>query len=90
MNIYMVVYFRNLVDVPHDNMLDLSEFTMAVCLIRHYLRGHKLPVELDENVRISPRSEVRLPTIKQMEFTAYKRLFRRIDIERKGFISGTS
>ena len=79
--LYVLTYFRNLVDQPQDNVLDAAEFTAAVHLIQQTMRGIPLPKDTLPPCLIpqGKRSEVRIPTMNRRELCAYRKLFEMLD-----------
>lgn len=67
--------FRNLVDRPHDNMLDVGEFTMAMHLIQRQMLGSKLPRTLPACLSPQVREEVRPDPMTNTEYIAFRKLF---------------
>ena len=85
----MVVFyiFRNLVDQPHDNMLDPNEFTLAMHLVCRQLLQQPLPDVLPKE-RLSGRQEAIVAQMTYKEFKSYRALFEALDLNRRGFLDG--
>lgn len=90
--ITLMIFFyfqnRNLADISNDNLLDVSEFIVAVHLINGILRGRKVPAVLPENLTVTDQEEVsvELPSVSERE--AYVKVFKKHDKSGKGFING--
>ncbi|ELU06407.1 hypothetical protein CAPTEDRAFT_198392 [Capitella teleta] len=68
----------NLVDVPHDNMLDVTEFVLAMHLLQWHMRGKLVTREIQAipmELRLPQRTQPRLPPVTVRELRAFRALF---------------
>ena len=85
-----------MVDVPHDNMLDAAEFTLALHLIQSHLLGRPVPAELPACLTLQPppsnadvtAAHTGLTQMSRKEYTAYGRLFDTLEVDRVGVLKG--
>lgn len=83
------LHCRNMVDYPHDNMLDPGEFGIAMHLIQAFILNRQLPRKLPESLRPEYREEVHIPTMTSREHRAYRRLFQKtVDKNNAGKLKG--
>ncbi|XP_070562775.1 calponin homology domain-containing protein DDB_G0272472-like [Ptychodera flava] len=76
-----------LCDVNHDNMLNADEFSIAMHLISHKLRGKKMPAALPECLIPKSQPESEVPGITEKEREAYRQVFQKNDKNMTGYIS---
>ena len=66
---------RKLADVTRNNMLDISEFAVAMHLIQSRLKGTDIPERLPETLAPAYFPHVKVPAILQEEKEAYEKTF---------------
>ena len=68
-------FLRKLADVTRDNMLDESEFAVAVHLIQRRLCGFDIPVSILNTWRPEPRPLLVIRQINEEELQSYGTIF---------------
>ena len=79
---------RKLADITRDNILDISEFIVAMHLIQSRLRGMEIPQKLPQNLMPIGVTQLEVPAMSQAEKDAYDRAFAWRDNDKTGFLSG--
>lgn len=84
----MFLHCRNLADISNDNLLNVSEFMVALHLINGVLGGRQVPKSLPDNLVVQPPEEesIEVPTVSEKE--AYHRVFQKFDLSGKGLVNG--
>lgn len=86
---FLSLYFcRNLADVSNDNLLNVSEFIVALHLINGVLGGKQVPKVLPENLEVPSQEEVSIEVPSVSEREAYHMVFQKCDQSGKGLING--
>ena len=80
--------FRKLADVSRNNMLDVSEFAVAMHLIQSRLKGVNIPERLPETLPPVSGPRIEVPAILRDERYAYKKAFLWKDKACTGYIDG--
>lgn len=85
----LCLYFcRNLADVSNDNLMNVSEFIVALHLINGVLGGKQVPKVLPENLEVPSQEEVPIEVPSVSEREAYNTVFQKCDQSGKGLING--
>lgn len=85
----LCLYFcRNLADVSNDNLMNVSEFIVALHLINGVLGGKQVPKVLPENLEVPSQEEVPIEVPSVSEREAYNTVFQKCDQSGKGHING--
>lgn len=86
---FLCLYFcRNLADVSNDNLMNVSEFIVALHLINGVLGGKQVPKALPENLEVPSQEEVPIEVPSVSEREAYNTVFQKCDQSGKGLING--
>lgn len=86
---FLCLYFcRNLADVSNDNLMNVSEFIVALHLINGVLGGKQVPKVLPENLEVPSQEEVPIEVPSVSEREAYNTVFQKCDQSGKGHING--
>lgn len=82
------MFCRNLADVSNDNVLNVHEFVLVMHLIRGLLKGLKAPPTLPRKLTPPKSQPLTLQPPTPQEKEAYTKIFRALDVDRKGFLDG--
>ena len=82
------VWCRKLADVTRDNVLDISEFAVALHLIQSRLRGMDIPKTLPQNLMPIHIPQLVVPAMTQEERDAYEKTFAWKDKDKNRLLDG--
>ena len=81
-------YARKLADVTRNNMLDISEFAVAMYLIQSRLKGTDIPDKLPETLAPVNLPQINIPALSHVEKEVYEKAFKWKNNAKTGFIDG--
>ena len=79
---------RKLADVTRNNMLDISEFAVAMHLIQSRLKGTDIPEKLPETLAPAYFPHITVPALSQEEKEAYEKAFMWETSAKTGHVDG--